>query len=303
MNVSDNKLVVLVCGPTASGKTATAISLARYFKTEIISADSRQCYKELKVGVARPTEQQLTQVPHHFIASYSVREIVNAAVFEQFALRKSEELFQSHQVVVMAGGTGLYIKAFCEGLDEIPDVPDLIRKTIVEEYAQRGIAWLQEQIKLKDPLYFETGEVQNPHRLLRALEVWEATGRSVLSFRTKKKAERNFSIIKIGLSLPREELCQAIDQRVIAMIREGLPDEVRGLLPFRSVKALQTVGYKELFAWVDGSITLDDAISEIRKNTKQYAKRQLTWFKKDKDIEWFSPYEQDKILNFASRKI
>ena len=290
-----NKTVIILVGPTAVGKTAIAIELAKIFKTEIISADSRQCYKELKIGVARPSDEELKQIPHHFIASHSIQENVTAATFEQYALKKLDKLFEQHDVVLMTGGTGLYIKAFAEGMDVIPDVPEDIRKQIVATYSQKGIQWLQEEIRKKDPEFFASGEIKNPQRLMRALEVVEATGRSILDFRKGTKAKRDFNIIKIGLELPKEDLYQNINRRVDQMIEAGLIDEVKALLPYRTLNGLQTVGYAELFDYLDGNISLEKAIEEIRKNTRQYAKRQVTWFKKDKEITWFAPAEIEKM--------
>src|SRR5688572_30622995 len=206
MSISPSKTVIIVAGPTAVGKTSVAISLARHFDTEIISADSRQCFKELKIGVARPSEEELKEVPHHFIASYSINENINAGYFEQFALQKVNELFKEHDTVIIVGGTGLYIKSFCEGLDEIPFIDESIRKRIIGDYETKGLQWLQDEVSKKDPGFYEVGEKQNPQRLMRALEVMESTGQSVLDFRKNKKTRRDFNIIKIGLELPKEKL-------------------------------------------------------------------------------------------------
>lgn len=279
----------MVAGPTAVGKTAVAIHLARRFGAEIISADSRQCYREMSIGVARPSPQELQQVPHHFIASHSITEDINAASFETWALQKASELFERHDYIIMPGGTGLYIKAFCEGLDEIPEVPAAIRQRIIEAYEANGIAWLQEQVQAKDPKFYNEGEIQNPHRLMRALEVAEATGRSILSFRTGEKAVRPFNIIKFGLELPREELYARINSRVDAMMEAGLLDEVKGLYSSRHLNALQTVGYTELFDYIEGKHSLDRAVELIKQHTRNYAKRQMTWFKKDPEFAWFLP--------------
>jgi tRNA dimethylallyltransferase len=290
-----NKTVIILVGPTAVGKTSVAIELAKYFKTEIISADSRQCYKELKIGVARPSEEELKAVPHHFIASHSVRENVTAATFEQYALQKLDELFQNNDVVIMTGGTGLYIKAFAEGMDAIPGVPGETREKIILEYEEKGMEWLQTEIQKKDPEFFKVGETKNPQRLMRALEVVEATGKSILEFQKGKKAERYFNIIKIGLELPKEALYNNVNARVDKMNEAGLVEEVKGLLPYRDMNALQTVGYSEVFEWLDGKTNLEKAIEEIKKNTRQYAKRQMTWFRKDREIKWFNPEEIKKI--------
>jgi tRNA dimethylallyltransferase len=289
------KTIIVVGGPTAVGKTSVAIELAKMFETVIISADSRQCYKELNIGVARPTEQQLAAVPHYFIASHSIHQKVTAATFEQYALAKSEGLFKEKDVVVMVGGTGLYIKAFCESIDEIPDVPEAIRNNIVENYYQFGLNWLQDELKLADPEFLKVGEIKNPHRMMRALEVVRSTGHSILSYRRGIKASRPFRVIKLALSLPKEALHSNINLRVEQMMEEGQLDEVLSLIPYQHVNALQTVGYKELFEYYKGQIALADAVELIKKNTRQYAKRQLTWFRKDLEYSWFSPLEVEKI--------
>lgn len=280
------KTVIIVLGPTASGKTAAAIDLATRFKTEIISADSRQCFRELNIGVARPSPEELKTVPHHFIATHSIHEEVTAASFEQYALTKAAELFVNHDVVVMAGGTGLYIKAFCEGLDTIPAIPAAIRDIITQTYEEKGLTWLQQQVKEKDPLFHEKGEIQNPQRMMRALEVVEYSGKSILSFRKNKKTERAFAIIKVGIDLPKEELHRRINYRTDQMMEHGLLQEVQGLKSYQQLNALQTVGYKELFDFLDNKMSLEKAVEAIKTNTRQYAKRQMTWFRKDPDILW-----------------
>lgn len=269
--------------------------LARHFSTEIISADSRQCFRELSIGVARPSEEELAAVPHHFIASHSIHEKVTAATFKQYALQKTEELFTEKDVVIMAGGTGLYIRAFCEGLDEVPEVPATVREGVIEDYKTGGLEVLQEQAKQLDPLFYEKGEIQNPQRLMRALEVIKATGRSILDFHKAQKTQRPFNVIKIGLELPREVLYNRINKRVDAMMEAGLLAEVTSLLPYQDVNALQTVGYKELFVHLQGEASLEEAVTQIKTNTRHYAKRQLTWFKKDEGFRWFQPDDHAKI--------
>jgi tRNA dimethylallyltransferase len=286
MALAKNKTVIIVAGPTASGKTSVAIELANKFRTEIISADSRQCFKELNIGVARPSEMELQTARHYFIASHSIHDPVNAGSFEQYALKKTNEIFQMHDVAIMVGGTGLYIKAFCEGMDEMPDVPAEIRRSIMMNYEKNGLEWLQRETQKKDPAFYEKGEIQNPQRLMRALEVAEATGQSILNFRKGKKAERNFNILKIGLELPKEELQRNINTRTNKMIEAGLVEEVKGLIPYKHLNALQTVGYAEIFDYLEGIISLKDAVELVKTNTRQYAKRQMTWFKKDKGINW-----------------
>jgi tRNA dimethylallyltransferase len=303
MKVSSKKTVVIITGPTAVGKTSVAIEAARHFQTEIISADSRQCYKELNIGVARPGNEELNKVKHHFIATHSIHEEVNAAGFEQFALKKTTELFQKYDVVIMAGGTGLYIKAFCEGLDEMPAIDPAIRKKITDSYKEKGLAWLQNEIQQKDPEFYKTGEIQNPHRMMRALEIVESTGDSILSFRKNKKVKRDFNVIKIGLELPKEELHRNINTRVDKMMETGLLDEVKNLLPYKNLNALQTVGYAELYYYSDNKISLSGAVDLIKKNTRQYAKRQVTWFKKESEMNWFAPGEVKKIIEFIEQRL
>lgn len=292
----NHKTIVIIAGPTAVGKTAVAIEVAKRFQTEIISADSRQCFKEMNIGVARPSQQQLQQVQHHFIASHSIHNEVTAAGFEQYALKKASQLFQQYDTIVMTGGTGLYTKAFCEGLDVIPPVPSEVRGRIRATYKREGWVWLLNEIKTKDPQFYKYGEIQNPQRVMRALEVAEATGHSIFHFQKSKKVKRDFDIKKTGLELPAIELHQRINTRVDKMMEAGLVDEVKNLLPFRHLSALQTVGYAELFEYMDGKISLNKAIAEIKIHTRQYAKRQMTWFKKDKEIEWFWPVDVKSII-------
>jgi tRNA dimethylallyltransferase len=280
--------VIIIAGPTAVGKTFLAIQLAQHFNTKIISADSRQCFKELNIGVAKPTQEQLQLVPHYFIDSHSIGEEVNAGIFEQYALQATNAIFQDHKIAILVGGTGLYIKAFAEGIDSMPTIQTYIREDISTQYEQKGLAWLQQEIQIKDPSFWETAEQQNPQRLMRALEIVLATGNSINNYRTKQTVERPFNIFKIGIELPREKLIYNINQRVDAMINEGLVKEVEGLLPYQHLNALQTVGYKELFAYLNEDCTLPQAIEQIKINTRQYAKRQMTWFKKDKAFNWFT---------------
>ena len=284
---NSNKTVIVIAGPTAIGKTQVAIKLAKDFKTEIISADSRQCYREMNIGVARPSEEELKEVKHHFIASHSIQDTVNAGTFEKYALEITKQLFKDHDVLIMAGGTGLYIQAFCEGMDEIPNVPLNIRKQIESKYREEGLEWLQKEVQKKDPEFFTAGEIKNPRRLMRALEVSEATGQSIMSFRKGKKQKREFNIIKIGLQLPKEELHDNINKRVDKMISDGLVDEVKPLISYKHLSALQTPGYKEIIEYLDKKISFEEAIELIKRNTRQFAKRQLTWFTKEKEINWF----------------
>ena len=297
MSSNKNKKIIIVAGPTAVGKTAVAIQIAKHFNTEIISADSRQCYKELNIGVARPSVDELSFIKHHFIASHSIQEEVTAVTFEQYALQKAESLFKDHEVVVMVGGTGLYIKAFCEGLDSIPNIDVRVRQQIIADYEEKGISWLQNQLEEKDQAYFQSGEMKNPQRMMRALEVIESTGNSILFYQRGEKIKRDFSIVKVGLELPKEELVERINRRVDMMMEEGQLEEVKSLVTFKKFNALQTVGYSELFDYLDKRIRLPEAIERIKISTRQYAKRQLTWFKKDEDISWFQPDKIDEIIN------
>lgn len=281
--------VFVIVGPTAVGKTAAAIRLAQQLGTKIISADSRQCFRELNIGVAKPSPQELSAVPHYFIDSHSIKEEVNAAIFERLALQWTEEIFQTSPWAVMVGGTGLYIKAFTEGLDDIPPADESIRFHIQQQYELQGITWLQEQIKKYDPDFYEKGEMLNPQRLMRALEVRLTTGQSILSFRSREPKPRPFKIQTIGIELPKEQLHERIHNRVDQMMKDGLLDEVRSLLPYREHNALQTVGYRELFEYLDGRYTLDTAITNIKTNTRQYAKRQLTWFRRNLSTQWIGP--------------
>ncbi len=281
--------VIIIAGPTAVGKTSFAIEVAKHFQTDIISTDSRQCYREMKIGVARPSEEELAAVKHYFIASHSVTDDLNAGSFERYALTAAEEIFQKNPVAVMTGGTGLYIKAFCEGIDPMPVVPEEIRQQVVDGYKTKGLIWLQKELEQKDPEFWKVAEQQNPQRLMRALEILYATGGSIMAFRTQKKAERPFRIIKIGLELPKEKLHENIHTRVDQMIAAGLEEEVKTLEPYRSHNALQTVGYREMFEYLDGKCSLEAAITNIKTNTRQYAKRQMTWFKKDAEMQWMEP--------------
>ena len=289
------KTCIVIVGPTAVGKTSLAIAIAQHFKTDIISADSRQCFKELNIGVAKPSANQLKSVKHYFIDAFSIKEDVNAAVFEQYALHKISGIFKTHDIAVMAGGTGLYVKTFCNGIDEVPVIDSSVREKIAADYEWEGLAWLQQEVEKNDPLYFAKGETKNPQRLMRALEVKLSTGRSIIEFQTQQKKQRDFNVIKIGLELPKEQLHKNINQRVDAMMKEGLLQEVKALEPFKKLNALQTVGYRELFGYLAGDLLLEDAVEIIKINTRQYAKRQMTWFKKDEAIKWCD-VDVDKVL-------
>ena len=283
------KTCIIVVGPTAVGKTALAIQLAQHFSTDIISADSRQCFKELNLGVAKPTAEELALVKHYFINSHSIKDTLNAAIFEQYGLAKIKEIFKQKDIAVMVGGTGLYIKTFANGIDEVPVIKPEIRDQIIADFEWEGLAWLQQQVEQKDPLYFEKGETKNPQRLMRALEVKLSTGKSIIEFQTQKKRLRDFNIIRVGLEIPKEDLHKRINSRVDKMMEDGLLNEVKTFVPHKELNALQTVGYRELFGHLIGDLTLTDAVEAIKINTRQYAKRQLTWFKKDEDVKWCEP--------------
>ena len=289
---------LILTGPTASGKTDIAVQIARQFNTEIISCDSRQCFAELNIGVARPAAEILNAVPHHFIASHSIFDEVNAATFETFALNKTNELFKRSPFVVLTGGTGLYIRAFCEGLDAIPPIDDSIRNAVIREYEEKGIGWLAQELEKADSEFSRRGEMQNPQRMMRALEVVRGTGKSLFSFRKKEKTVRNFHIIQLALDLPMPELTNRIRERTADMLRAGLVEEARKLLPYRELNALQTVGYRELFNYFDGAISLKEAEKQISDHTRQYAKRQLTWLRKDPSVIW-CPAREESVLEKA----
>jgi tRNA dimethylallyltransferase len=300
--MTKNTCIVIV-GPTAVGKTSLALALARHFHTDIISADSRQCYRELSIGVAKPTTTELNSVKHYFINSHSIAETVTAADFEKDALAACKEIFTQTNIAVMVGGTGLYVNAFCQGLDAIPPIDAAIRQQIRTDYENYGLKWLQDAIAKKDPVYFSDGELQNPQRVMRALEVVLSTGNSIRHYQQGNKAVRDFNCIKIGLNLPKPLLHENINNRVDAMLREGLVEEVQQVLNYRNHNALQTVGYKEMFAYIDGEYDLLTAVEKIKTNTRQYAKRQITWFKKDATIEWFNPAELQLILKYLSDQL
>jgi tRNA dimethylallyltransferase len=290
------KTCIVILGPTAVGKTALAIAVAQHFKTHIISADSRQCYREMHIGVAKPSSDELAAVKHYFINSHSIHDHVNAAVFEELALGWADEIFREHDVAVMVGGTGLYIQAFCEGMDAIPEIAHGIREEIIAAFNQHGMPWLQSTIREEDPLYFESGEIHNPQRIMRALEVKRSTGKSIVTYRTAQPKKRPFHIVKIGLDIPRAQLYTQINARVDKMMQSDLLGEAVTLYPFRNLQALQTVGYTELFDYIEERISLDRAVELVKQHTRNYAKRQLTWFRKTPGVHWFSPTEIYDII-------
>ncbi len=300
---SKKPLLICVVGATAIGKTSLAIKLAKAFNTEIISADSRQFFKEMSIGTAVPSKEELDAVPHHFIQNKSIFEDYSVGDFERDSLALLKILFEKNTVVVMVGGSGLYVDAVIKGLDNFPEVPSKIRDQLNFELAEKGIETLQRELKNIDPEYFKKVDIQNPHRLVRALEIHRATGRPYSSFLRKENPERDFNTIFIGLTAERELIYNRINLRVDIMMADGLLDEAKSLLSFRDKNALQTVGYRELFEYFDGKISLEEAISEIKKNTRRFAKRQNTWFKKNEAINWFDYDTQpNEIIDYIKEK-
>ncbi len=283
------KTLIVIVGPTAVGKTAAAIELAQQLNTEIISADSRQFYREMSIGTAKPSLEELAAVKHHFINSHSIEDAFSVGDFEKECLQVLGSLFKTHDKVILTGGSGLFIKAITDGFDELPTADITIRNKLNDYLAEKGIHFLQEQLKIVDPDYYTQVDLNNPQRLIRALEVYEATGKPFSSFRKSVINKRPFRIIKIGLNLPREELYERINQRVDIMVQQCLVDEVKSLLPYRHLNALNTVGYSELFDYFDSKTDLNTAIDLIKQNTRRFAKRQLTWFRKDIEIKWLTP--------------
>jgi tRNA dimethylallyltransferase len=282
------KKLIVIAGPTASGKTALAIQIAKHYNTKIISADSRQCYTELNIGVAKPSDAELQEVEHFFVNSHSIHQSLNAADFEQIALDYLDVIFATNDVAVMVGGTGLYIKALCHGIDKMPPIDEQINNTVNQLYAQHGLEWLQECVAKEDPAFYATSEINNPARLLRALVFVRSNGVSIQQFKHHQKVQRNFAIEKYAIEMPREALYDRINNRVDEMMEQGLLAEVEGLLPYQDLKNLSTVGYSELFAYLNKSTSLENAIEFIKQNSRRYAKRQITWFKKDEEVQWLS---------------
>lgn len=297
------KTVIVIVGPTAVGKTSLAINLAKNYNTKIVSADSRQCFKEITIGVAKPTANELQEVQHFFINSHSIHETVNAGVYEKYALEKLETIFKENDIAIVVGGTGLYVKALCDGLDSIPNIDKNIQEEIIKNYELNGIQWLQQQVQQHDDVFWNQGEQQNPQRLMRALAVKLSTNTSIISFQKNTISERPFNIIKIGLSIDKTILQQNIDARVDEMIKNGLLQEVEQLQEFKELNALQTVGYKEIFEYFEGKHSLQKAVELIKIHTRQYAKRQLTWFKRDESIEWFNKVILEDIIETINKKL
>lgn len=289
-----NNLIV-IAGPTASGKTAAAIQLANHFNTVVVSADSRQFYREMSIGTAKPNADELTAARHYFINSHSITEPFSAGDFEKQCLQLLDELFKTHNVVILAGGSGLFIKAITEGFDDLPSADEATRERLNKELNEQGINTLQEQLKSADPAYYSQVDINNPQRIIRALEVFETTGKPFSSYRTATANKRPFNIIKFGLDMDRAILYDRINRRVDMMVDQGLVDEVKSLLPYRKVNALNTVGYSEIFDYLDGKADLPTAIAAIKQNTRRFAKRQLTWFRKDGEMIWVDAAD-DELL-------
>lgn len=288
-------LLVVITGPTAVGKTKIAIELAQQFHTEIISADSRQFYKELKIGTAAPTPEELNAAKHHFIGNLSIQDYYNVSMYEDQILFLLSSFFKRNKIAILVGGSGLYIDAVCKGIDDLPDPDPELRKKILNKYQSEGISALQQQLKELDPAYYSIVDKSNPKRLMRAIEVCIQTGMPFSLLRTYKAKPRPFRILKIGLNMPREMLFEQISQRVDNMIALGLVEEAKAFYNLRHLNALNTVGYKEIYQCLDKKISLEQAIQDIKTNTRRYAKRQLTWFKRDPDIHWFSPEQYPEI--------
>ncbi|MBK5277407.1 MAG: tRNA (adenosine(37)-N6)-dimethylallyltransferase MiaA [Bacteroidia bacterium] len=293
--VNRTKLIVIV-GPTAVGKTNVAIQLAQRFESEIISADSRQIYKELEIGTAKPTKEELGWVKHHFINIKSIDEDYDAGQFGRDALALINDLFKTHGHVILCGGSGLYVKSVTEGFDKMPVIAEGVREKIIEEYELNGLGWLQQQVEAADPEYFSLVDQKNPQRLMRALEINYSTGQPLNKLRSENKLRHAFEILKIGLELDREELYHRIDSRMDTMIEAGLFEEAKHFFSKRELNALQTVGYQEIFGYMDGLYNRDEAIRLLKRNSRRYAKRQMTWFKKDKDVMWYRPNEIDEMI-------
>lgn len=302
MNIKQKTLLV-VAGPTAIGKTALAIELAQYFKTEIISADSRQFFKEMSIGTAKPSTEELSQAKHHFINSHSVTDTFNVGDFEKEAIRVLDRIFENNDVAIMVGGSGLYINAVLYGFDELPKASEELREQLNQRLLEEGIESLQKDLKSLDPVYFAEVDIHNPQRVIRALEVCISTGKSFSSFRNKQPKQRSFKTVLIGLNTDRESLYQRIDRRVDLMVKEGLVDEVKSLHAYQHLNALKTVGYSEIFKYLHKEWTLEQAIEKLKQNTRNFAKRQITWFKKNEGIVWFEPVENQKIIAFIEKKL
>ena len=299
--MSSVKTLIVITGPTAVGKTALCLDIAQHYGIPIINADSRQIYKELQIGTASPTAEQLSQVKHYFVGTLSLNDYYSASLFEQQVLEILDSEFREHDYALMTGGSMMYIDAVCNGIDDIPTVDDETREKLKSRLANEGLESLVEELRKLDPEYYEIVDKQNPRRVVHGLEICLMTGKTYTSFRKREKKQRPFRIIKIGLNRDREELYNRINQRVDQMMNDGLLKEAQQLYPMRQMNALNTVGYKELFTYLDGIWSLEEAIERIKGNTRRYARKQLTWYKKDEQIRWFHPDDKDNIISYISQ--
>lgn len=297
-----NKYLIIIAGPTAVGKTSLSIELAKKFNTQIVSADSRQFFKELQIGVAKPSIEELNLVKHYFIDSHSIHQEFNVGRYEEEAIACLKQLFKTNDLVILVGGSGLYIDAICKGFDKLPQGNDKIRKQLADLLKIKGIEFLQQKLKEVDPQYYNYVDLSNSQRLIRALEVSEITGKPYSTFRSGEKKERFFNYIKIALNIDREKLYETINERVDNMMSMGLFQEAKELYMFKNLNALKTVGYSELFEHLEGKISLNKAIELIKQNTRKYAKRQLTWLRRDKEYTWFNPNDETKIIKYIEEK-
>lgn len=297
------KFLIVLAGPTASGKTATAIKLAKAFETDIISADSRQFYKELSIGTAAPTEDELSQVNHFFVHQLSIFDKYDVADYELDVLFFLKHYFNTSDCIIMTGGSGLFIDAVCNGLDAIPDITEEIRTKVTKMLEEGGVEALQKEVERVDNDYFKVVDKQNPRRLQRALEVFYQTGKPYSTFRQKNTAKRDFEVIKLALLWDRSELIERINKRVDMMMEQGLLDEVKSVYEYRHLNPLNTVGYKELFDYLDGKCTLEQAVEQIKVHTHQYAKRQMTWLRKYNNYQWFTVYQVDEMISYIKKLI
>lgn len=295
-------LIVLI-GPTGVGKTELSLSIAEHFQTCILSADSRQLYQELKIGTAAPTPSQLARVPHHFVGTLGLTDYYSAAQYEADVLEKLEELFLHNDTVVLTGGSMMYVDAVCKGIDDIPTVDKETRELMLQRYEEEGLETLCAELKILDPEYYQIVDLKNPKRVIHALEICYMTGKTYTSFRTQKHKERPFRIIQIGLTREREELYDRINRRVDEMMQEGLLEEAKSVYPFKHLNSLNTVGYKEIFNYLDGEWSLDFAIEKIKQNSRIYSRKQMTWFKRNPNIQWFHPEQKEEIMNYINDQL
>lgn len=289
-------------GPTAVGKTALAISLAKHYNTDVLSADSRQFYREMNIGTAKPSSQELTEVKHHFIDSHSIAEVYSAGDYERDALLLLHKLFQEKDIVLVVGGSGLFVKALCEGLDDLPKAPVEVREKFNKMLEEQGLSALQEELKRVDPDYYKQADIENPQRVVRALEVFQASGKPLSSFQQRNVNNRPFQILTVGLNMDRAKLYERINKRVDLMMDQGLLEEVKGLMPHQNKPALLTVGYAELFDYLENKQSLEEAVEKIKQNSRKYAKRQITWFKKYGNTQWFEPSNLQQIIELVDNK-